>query len=46
MKARHLMGGETPMANPKPSLLGTKPSPTHASPGHVYYPGSAAKYNH
>jgi hypothetical protein len=45
MKNRHLMGGETPMANPTPSLLSTKASPTHASPGHVYYPGSSAKYN-
>ena len=45
-KEAHLMGGETPMAKPSPELLSTKPSPTHRSPGHVYYPGSAAKYNH
>ena len=43
--AHHLMGGETPSARPEPSLLTTKPKPTHASPGHVYFPGSAAKYN-
>ena len=45
MRSNHLMGGATPMANPRPELLATKPSPTHASVGHVYYPGSAAKYN-
>ena len=43
--SHHLMGGETPSARPEPSLLATKKSPTHSSPGHVYYPGSAAKYN-
>jgi len=41
----HLMGGEKPSARPEPSLLATKPSPTHASPGHRYFQGSAAKYN-
>ena len=46
---RHMkrqMDGAMPMPNPQPSLMSTKPSPTHASPGHVYFPGSAAKYNH
>ena len=45
MKAHHLMGGETPSSKPAPSLLATKKSPTHASPGHRYFPGSASKYN-
>jgi hypothetical protein len=39
------MGGETPSAKPSPATLPTKKSPTHSSPGHVYFPGSASKYN-
>ena len=42
---KHLMGGESPSKRPEPSMLATKPSPTHASPGHRYFPGSASKYN-
>jgi len=44
-KTSHLMGGETPSAKPSPATLPTKKSPTHSSPGSVYFPGSAAKYN-
>ena len=42
---QHMMGFEAPAKNPEPSMLTTKKSPTHASPGHVYFPGSASKYN-
>jgi hypothetical protein len=38
------MGGSK-SNSPTPALMATKPSPTHASPGHRYFPGSASKYN-